>query len=86
MKKLPIGTKILREGKEHTILAYSGDGSFVVDNWEPGHDASGYDWFDENGKHIPYTKGKDDRWWISVNYLNTFSIVSNKEPEFIFAI
>lgn len=86
MKKLPIGTKILRDGKEHTILAYSGDGSFVVDNWECGHDASGYDWLDENGKYIPYIKGKDDRWWIAVEQLSTFSTVVNEEPEFIFSI
>ena len=86
MEKLPVGTKVLYNGKERTILAYTKDHNhFLVDNFEGGHDAK-LTWYDENHKVIPYVKGKDDRLWLILDSLRKCTILSKKEPEFIFGL
>lgn len=88
MKKLlPVGTKVLYNGKERTILAYTQDHyHFLVDNCEVGHDGKPQKWFDENGNEIPYVEGGTNRWWVEVARSSEYSVLPKKEPEFIFNI
>ena len=86
MEKLPIGTKIFCDGKERTILAYSQTSSFLVDGFDGGHYADSNTWYDENGNEIPYVKGDNDRWWFSLSELSECTILSKKEPDFIFGL
>ena len=87
MKKIPVGTKVLYNGKERTILAYTQDHyHFLIDNYEGGHDGKPQKWYDENNNQIPYVKGGNDRWWIRRELLGKCAILSKKEPEFIFGL
>ena len=84
MEKIPVGTKVLYNGEEQTILAYN-DKHFLIDNYEGGHDGNGYTWYDENGNEIPYVKGRN-RLWLILPRLSKITILTKEEPDFIFGI
>lgn len=83
-KKIPVGSRVIYNKEEHTLLGYHIDKDACVIEGPGGIHNGDFPeyWHDENGNRIPYVDG-DNRWFVGIGDIKR---AKKEKPEFIFGI